>query len=62
MHSILFINGHSRIRVNIAYFAGAEQRLLLLTIFALSVKYQAVDVSLAVSCGRSLFVKILKQS
>ena len=30
---------------------GARQRLLLLTIFALSVKYQPVDVSLAVNCG-----------
>ncbi len=30
---------------------GTRQRLLLLTIFALSVKYQPLDVSLAVNCG-----------
>uniref|UniRef100_T1JES7 HECT-type E3 ubiquitin transferase n=1 Tax=Strigamia maritima TaxID=126957 RepID=T1JES7_STRMM len=30
---------------------GTKQRLLLLTVFALSMKYQPSDVSLAVSCG-----------
>ncbi len=30
---------------------GAQQKLMLLTLFALSVKYQAVDLSLAVSSG-----------
>ena len=32
-------------------FTGTKQRLLLLTVFSLSVKYKPADVSLAVSCG-----------
>ena len=36
---------------NISFFAGAQHKLLLVTVFALSVKYQPVDVCLAVSSG-----------
>lgn len=32
-------------------FSEAQQRLLLVTVFALSVRYQPVDVSLAISSG-----------
>lgn len=32
-------------------FSEAQQRLLLVTVFALSVHYQPVDVSLAISTG-----------
>lgn len=33
------------------FFLEAQQRLLLVTVFALSVHYQPVDVSLAISTG-----------
>lgn len=33
------------------YIIEAQQRLLLVTVFALSVRYQPVDVSLAISSG-----------
>ena len=33
------------------FFAVARKRLFLFTIFGMSLKYQSVDLSLAVSCG-----------
>lgn len=47
----VYFREDSQLSLFLFFFPEAQQRLLLVTVFALSVHYQPVDVSLAISTG-----------